>query len=106
MVKLTVACPISKISCAGTVALKATPKAKSSKHKGAKVRPVTLGGGTFALVSGKSETLTVHLSAAGLALLKREKTVKAEIVVAAHDSFGDPKTITLTVTLHAPKKHK
>ena len=77
---MTISCPATKISCGGSVQLKATPKARSSKKKKAKPTPVVLGLGAFSLTGGAKETVTVHLSATGLALLQRERTLRRPVV--------------------------
>lgn len=105
-VELTVTCPAAKVSCGGAAQLDATPKATGAakKKKGKKPSPVMLGRVSFSLSSGQRQVLTVHLSSSGLALLKHEKTLKAQLILTAHDSFGDQKTDKLMVTLHAPTK--
>jgi hypothetical protein len=43
-----------------------------------------------------------------MALLRRRKRLKVLVIVAAHDSLGDPGTATLGLTLSAPavgRKH-
>jgi PKD repeat protein len=105
--KLALSCPASKASCGGTVQVKtasAIPaKAKKGKKK-AKGTQLVLGSASFSLVGGAGQTLTIHLSSKGLALLKQSKTLHVLLVVSSHDSFGDPKTVTLSMTLRAPVK--
>jgi PKD repeat protein len=107
--KATVSCPASKLSCAGTIQVKTASAvatgAKKGRKKGRKSQLV-LGGASFSLNGGGAQTLTIHLSAKGLALLSQSRSLRVLVVVAAHDSFGDATTQTLSVTLRAPaKKH-
>jgi PKD repeat protein len=104
MITLTVTCPATKVSCGGTAQLKATPKATKAHRK---PTAVVVGQGSFSVTSGGKQKLTIRLSASGVALLKKEKVLKVEVIVVSHDSFGDPETRTLTITLRAPKaKHR
>jgi PKD repeat protein len=112
VLKTTVSCPASKVSCAGTVEVKTATAiaasvadvtataAKKSKKKARKSQLV-LGSSSFSLAGGTSQTITVHLSSKGIALLDKSKSLRVLVVVAAHDSFGDPSTQTLSVILHA-----
>jgi hypothetical protein len=107
LVALTVSCPISKLSCGGSVQLTATTKAHKAKGKKTKQRHVVLGQGSFTLTAGARSTVRISLSATGLRLLKTEKTLKVTVTLTTHDPYGDPKRQTLAVTLHTPtKKHK
>jgi PKD repeat protein len=111
-VLVTVTCPATKVSCAGTIQLKtasavASRVAQASKHtKKVKKSVLTLGQASFSLAGGKRETLTIALSTAGKKLLKKSKRLKAIVLVSAHDSFGDPGSSTLTLTLTTPPKKK
>jgi PKD repeat protein len=105
---VTVTCPATKVSCAGTAAVKtagavAAGAAKSGK---AKKKILTLGQATFSLSGGQRETLTIKISSTGVALLKKSKRLKVLVVVSAHDSYGDPSSKTLTFTLTTPSKKK
>lgn len=107
-IAITVTCPATKVSCAGTAQAKtasavAASAAKSSK---AKKKVLVLGQATFSLGSGKRETLTIKISSTGLKLLKRSKRLKVLVVVSAHDSYGDPGSKTLTLTLTTTSKKK
>jgi PKD repeat protein len=105
-VEVTLTCPATKVSCAGTVEVKtATAVAARVAKKGkAKKSVLVLGQATFSLAGGQRETLTVKLSAKGAALLKKSKRLKADVLVAAHDSYGDPGSQTLGLTLTEPAK--
>jgi PKD repeat protein len=105
-VQVTVTCPATKVSCAGTVEVKtATAVAARVAKKGAAKKSVlVLGQTSFSLKGGQRETLTIKLSAKGAALLKKSKRLKADVLVAAHDSYGDPGSQTLGLTLTEPAK--
>jgi PKD repeat protein len=106
--KLALVCPATKISCAGAAQVKTASaiaaKAKKGKKK-AKGAQLVIGGASFSLAGGAGQTLTIHLSSKGVALLNQSKTLRVLVVVSAHDSFGDPNTVTLALTLRAPMKH-
>jgi PKD repeat protein len=112
LVKVTVSCPATKASCAGTIQLKTASAvvasiAKASKRSKAKRKSVlVLGQKAFNLKAGQRETFTIKVSSKGLALLKRSKRLKVVVLVSAHDSFGDPGTATTALTLVAPAKKK
>jgi PKD repeat protein len=107
-VVLTVTCPATKVSCAGTVQVKTAGAVAASSAKSTKTKKkvLTLGQATFSLNGGQRETLTIKISSTGAALLKKDRTLAIDVVVAAHDSYGDPLTKTLALALHeqAPKK--
>lgn len=110
-VSVTLACPASKTLCAGTVdietatALAAQTARKSRKKPKQKPSRLLLGHAAFSIPGGHSATVKIRLSAKGAALLKRKKRLSVLVVVAAHDSIGDPGTATLTMTLKAPSTH-
>ncbi len=106
---VTLACPAAKKLCAGTVSIETaaaivTAKAGKGKHKAKKSR-LLLGRAAFSIPGGQRWTVKVRLSARGATLLKRDKHVKTLLIVAAHDSLGDPGTTTLALTLSAPSPH-
>jgi PKD repeat protein len=107
VLKTTVSCPASKISCAGTVQVKTATAVAAIAKKGKK-KPkksqLVLGSTSFSLPGGTSETLTIHLTAQGMALLNKSKSLRVLVIISAHDSFGDPQTQMLSVTLRAPAK--
>jgi PKD repeat protein len=112
VVKVTVSCPPSKVSCAGTVQVKtavavaARVSKASSKSKAKRKSVLLLGQTTFSLAGGKRVTLTIKLSSKGLALIKKSKRLRAVVLVSAHDSFGDPGSTTTALTLTASAKKK
>ncbi len=105
---MAVSCPASETSCAGTVQIKtasavaAGAKAKKGKRK-PKASQLVLGQASFSLSGGQSQTVVVHLSAKGQALLAKQKSLRVLVVVSAHSSLGAVKTETLQVTLKAPR---
>jgi PKD repeat protein len=105
-VSVTVSCPTTKATCAGTVQIKTARAIASASHgkKAKKKTQLVLGQGSFSLSAGNSQTVSVRLSAKGKALLATEKRLSVLVVVAAHDSNGDPKTVILSLALRAPAK--
>lgn len=107
-VVVTVTCPATKVTCAGTVVLKTAGAiaASTGKASKAKKKVLTLGQASFSLGGGQRETLTIKISSAGKSLLKKSKRLKALVIVSAHDSYGDPggKTLALTLTTTSKKK--
>jgi PKD repeat protein len=100
---IALSCPATKVSCAGTVTAKTASAVAARKPKKA---VLTLGAATFTLTPGAKRTVTIKLSAKGAALLKKDGSLKVIVIVAAHDSYGDPLTRTLTLTLREPAKKK
>ncbi len=104
---VTLACPATKRLCVGTIrvetaaAIVVAVKSGKGKHKAKKSR-LLLGRAAFSIPGGQHRTVKVHLSAQGAALLARDKHLKTFVLVAAHDSLGDPGTTTLALTLNAP----
>ncbi|HST55758.1 MAG TPA: PKD domain-containing protein [Solirubrobacteraceae bacterium] len=108
-VNVALSCPKTKVSCSGSVQLKTARAVAASAHgkKAKKKTQLVLGQGSFSLIGGKSQTVSVRLSAKGRALLSAQKRLSLLVIVAAHDTLGNPKTVTVSVTVRAPaKKHK
>ena len=101
--RVTLACPASKALCAGAIDVEtaAALTAKSAPARRHKARRLLLGSARFSIPGGHSATLTVRLSAPGMALLRRAGRLNVLVLVAAHDSLGDPGTATLRFTLLA-----
>jgi PKD repeat protein len=97
-VQVSLSCPATKVYCDGTLEIK-TAGAVAAKAKGKK-SVLTLGLASFNLTAGTKQTITIKLSSEGAKLLKKDKTLKVDVVVAAHDSYGDPLTKTIALTLH------
>ena len=107
-VVVTVTCPATKVSCAGTADVKTASAVAASIAKSAKAKKkvLVLGQATFSLNGGQRETLTIKVSSRGAALLKKSKHLKVLVLVSAHDSYGDPGSQTLTLTLTSSSKKK
>jgi PKD repeat protein len=107
-VVVTVTCPATKASCAGTVTLKTAGAVTASTGKASKAKKkvLTLGQASFSIGGGQRETLTIKISSAGKTLLKKSKRLKAVVIVSAHDSYGDPGSKTLALTLTTTSKKK
>jgi hypothetical protein len=110
-VALKVSCPAGDSSCSGTVTLRtasavaarvASHRGKRGKHKSV----LTLASGSFTVAGGQAGTVTLHLSAAGRALLAREHTLRVQATVVAHDPSGASHTAQITITLRAATKSK
>jgi hypothetical protein len=84
-VKLTIACAGAGGSCAGTVTLSAPGAARASA---AKQKAVMLGSASFAVAAGKTQSVTVRLSAKSLALLARTHLLRATAAIALHGGGG------------------
>jgi hypothetical protein len=104
-IEITLSCPSTKVSCGGTIEAKTAGAVAASAGK-TKKKVLALGRKTFSLSGGQRETLTIKLSSAGLAMLKKDRSLKVDVTVAAHDSYGDPLTKTLSLTLHKPATKK
>ena len=108
VVKTVVSCPATSQSCAGTVQVKTASAIAASAAKKGRKKPkksqLVLGSAAFNLSTGGSQTLTIHISAKGMALLNKAKSLKVLVVISAHGSAGSAKTETLTLTLHAAAK--
>ncbi len=115
--RLTLSCPPTKVSCAGTARVEAASPSTAGGGKarrGARRAAARPGGGLlivgeapFGLAGGQRATVTVRLTARGLALLHRRRHMPVLVVLAAHDSFGDPGITIAHLTLNAvgPKLH-
>jgi PKD repeat protein len=109
-VKITLTCPATKITCGGTVRVQtaAAVIAVAGKKKSGKPKKAVLllGQKAFTLKGGAKTTLVIKLSGRGAKLLKTSKKLKVDVVVSSHDSFGDPLSRTLALTLRAPAAKK
>jgi hypothetical protein len=88
--KLKLACPAGTGLCSGTIVL---------EFKVSKKKTVKLTTGKFSLTAGQSTTLTLHLSGAAKALLKRLHTLHAKAKIVARNQAGTPATTAANVTL-------
>ncbi len=111
--RLRLSCPVAKVSCAGTVRVETTsPRAARGRARRSGVASTqarigrsglvsTIGEAPFELAGGRQEVVSVRLTARWLALLRRLRRLPVLVVVAAHDSFGDPGVTTASLTLDA-----
>ena len=90
---VTLTCPSSETSCAGTVGFTATVKGAV----------VDLGTGTFSMLGGASQALPIQLSKRGRALTRKRK-LTATMTVEVTDAAGNATTLEQTVTLKKSKK--
>lgn len=104
LVNVTVTCPATKTSCTGTIQLRVKLQTKGSPRTRHKSKLETIAQGSFSVAGGAGRRLTIRLNSAGVILLKKEKTLKVEVVVSAHDTLGDPHTQVLRAVLHSSKK--
>lgn len=88
--KLKLTCPAGSGLCSGTIVL---------EFKVSKKKTVKLTTGKFSLTAGQSTTLTLHLSTAAKALLKRLHTLHARAKIVARNQAGTPATTAVNVTL-------
>ena len=108
-VALKVACPAGDSSCSGTVTLRtdgAVAARAAKHHKGKHKTVLTLASGSFTVAGGQAGTVTLHLSAAGRALLAREHTLRVQATVLARDPSGASHTTQTTITLRVAAKSK
>jgi len=101
---LDVTCPATRVVCAGTVLVRTADAVDTGQHgRGRKAikAKVTLGSGSFSMAGGRSDVLAIHLSAQNRALLRRYRSLSANVEVTAHDSFGDPGVVTVKTTFRA-----
>ena len=111
--RIGLSCPAAKVSCAGTVRVEtASPRAKrggasssgtasTQARIGSRGLVSTIGEAPFELAGGRQEVVSVRLTVRWLALLRRLRHLPVLVVVAAHDSFGDPGVTTAGLTLDA-----
>lgn len=93
-------------SCTGTVTLKTASAVSAAGHK--KKAVLTLAKGSFKVLGGHVQTVTLHLSAAARSLLAHSgaRGLRARVTILGRDSAGKIHTTVLLVTIHAAKKHR
>ncbi len=98
--KLRVSCPATVGSCAGKAVLQiAAPKPPHALASAL----LTIASRSFTIAGGRSQTLTLRLSARARALLARLRTLHAQATIVAHDSSGATRTQRKAITIHAPR---
>jgi Immunoglobulin I-set domain len=103
-----VGCPTAGTHCTGTLTIRtatAIVVGKTKKGKKPKKQIVALSSGDFSISGGASDSLTLHLSSEGRALLAQSHTLKVKATVAV---AGGKHTVEELLTLHLaqPKKKK
>ncbi len=107
-VPIVVSCPAGSSSCTGSVqlhtagAVAAAVLAKRDKRK-TKKQALLLGRASFNVPGGHSETLLVHLSSKGMAVLNRAHSLRVAVVIATTVG-GHTQTTTKNLVLRAPAK--
>lgn len=105
---LIVACPSGQTSCTGTIGLTtAKPVAvqtKSRSHKRTK-RKLVLGHGAFAILGNSAKRISVVISKAGMALLRKSHRVATLVSISAHNPQGGTAATHYQVTLRLPVTH-
>jgi hypothetical protein len=100
--RIRVRCPAGAArTCAGTLRLKTARKVRL--RRGARRRFVALGRKHFSIPAGRTARVSVKLSHAGRALLKREGTLEARARAVATDSSGKRGTTNRRITLKRPR---
>jgi PKD domain len=104
---VSVSCPATKASCAGTVRVETVEAFSAAAARSAKATPrasrLVIGAASFSLAGGGRKIVSVRLTSRGMALLRRLRRLPVLVTVAAHDSFGDPGATTVRLTLDAPR---
>ena len=97
---LKVRCPSGVSACTGTVTLR-TLTALATR-KGAKKAILTLAQGSFTIAGGEVKALALHLSATARRMLAGGRTLRARLVINAHNGKGEAQTVqdTVSVRLH------
>jgi hypothetical protein len=93
-------------SCTGSVTLKTATAVSAGKHK--KKAVLTLAAGSFKVLGGHIQAVTLHLSAAARTLLAHSgsRGLRVRVTIVARDSAGQSHTTPALITIHAAKaKH-
>ena len=104
-VSIKVSCPAAESNCSGTVTLRTLNAVIADRGSMAKTKAsiLTLATGSFSVAGGKTETVTLHLTAKARKLLTGSHVLRARATIVAHDPSGATHTTQTTVTLRAPK---
>ena len=87
-------------TCTGSVIVRTASPVKSGKRKAL----VVLATGSFAVAGGHVKELTLHLTGAGKALIKRLHAIKAKATITGRDSANTSHVLQTSLTLRL-KKH-
>jgi hypothetical protein len=102
-VKLTIGCPATE-SAPCAISLVASSKKKIALKKGKKKKITSLGKGSGSVPNGKSATVTLKLTKSVLSYIKKKKKLPARFSVTAKDVAGNTNSVTVNITIKAPKK--
>jgi PKD domain len=105
---LKLTCPIGNMECMGAVVVKTLTAVAARSPRvaaAAKKAILTLASGSFTISAGQVKVLKLHLSAKAKKLLAKLHTVRARVIIAAHNPLGLSAPTTKVVTLKAQKKH-
>jgi hypothetical protein len=100
---LKLSCPAAESSCSGSLTVRTlTPKTKKHKSK-----IVVVATGTFTIVGGHVLAVALHLSKEGRSLLSQSHSLRAGVIIVAHNAKGATNTGKTTLVLKpAPSKKK
>jgi len=104
---LKVSCP-SGSNCAGTLGLTATIATTSKKHGKTvhKKATLTIGGGSFSVAGGQTQTVSLHLSSKALAALNTLHRLVAQLTVTSRSQTAQNVAhVSLTLKPAPKKKH-
>ncbi len=101
-ITLKLKCQEGETNCSGTVTLRTLGAVSASAH--AKKSVLTLASGSFTVMGGRIQSVTLHLSAKARALLFRSHELRARATLEAHDTAGATGTTQAIVTLRLAKR--
>ena len=105
---VVVSCPTGQTSCMGTIQLTTVKavatQARSKAHKPAK-RKLVLGKGSFTVLGNSAKNISVVISKAGMALLRKSRRVPVLVTISAHNPQGASAVTHYQVTLRLPASH-
>jgi HYDIN/CFA65/VesB family protein/putative pyrroloquinoline-quinone-binding quinoprotein len=105
-IALKLSCAVGQSKCIGTITLRTLAAVGDGATHGSKAhRPaiLTLAYGSFALLSGRTSIVTLHLRSAARALLARLHVLRASATILSRDAAGSTHTTRSTVTIRAAK---
>jgi hypothetical protein len=93
-------------AASGTLSARTVKKYRAPGKKLGKKKKVYFGKVKFSLKPGLAKKVTLKLTKAGRALLKKKRSVRVLVTIAAKDTAGHRETTTKKVKLKLPKKKK
>jgi hypothetical protein len=100
VVSLKVTCPTGVNACIGTVTLRTLSAVSATATKKS---VLTLAQGSFNVVGGHANLVTLHLSAQGRRLLAHSHTLRVRASLIAHNPAGESQSLLTTATLRLTK---